>query len=249
MLMGPCAASERGRSARGARGELVRSEKPGVAYRLVAFDVDGTLVGNDEGKVVWELLNRHFCGDDALNRERFAAYRAKTLSYEDWVSLDVRGWIEAGATLGAIEAVITEHLYPIAHAQQTLAALEREGVSIAIISGTIDLTLRLLFPAQQFTAVHTNKIHFDEGGAIVGWEATPYDMEGKACALEALAQRCGVPLSETAFVGDNVNDCHVLRRAGLGVAFEPKADEVRSAADAVISDLRQVLPLLGMGRA
>ena len=67
-------------------------------YRLVAFDVDGTLVKSPSGKVVWELLNYHLCGDDTVNVDRFEAYRRGDISYERWVELDVRDWMGAGAT-------------------------------------------------------------------------------------------------------------------------------------------------------
>jgi phosphoserine phosphatase len=41
-------------------------------------------------------------------------------------------------------------------------------------------------------------------------------------------------LSECAFVGDGWNDIPVLSTAGFSVAFHPKLDEVRQAADVAI---------------
>lgn len=66
-------------------------------FDLVAFDVDGTLVTHPEDKTVWEILNRRFIGDDTINQERFARYRAGKLAYSDWVALDIQGWRDAGA--------------------------------------------------------------------------------------------------------------------------------------------------------
>ena len=71
-------------------------------FDLVAFDVDGTLVEHPEEKTVWEVLNARFLGADDLNRERYAAYKAGRLSYAEWVTLDVGGWRDAGATRGSM---------------------------------------------------------------------------------------------------------------------------------------------------
>ena len=91
----------------------------------------------------------------------------------------------------------------------------------------------------------TNKIWFDDHGHIAGWEATPYDNEGKAEGLERVAAEMGLTLADAAFVGDNINDLQVMARAGMAVAFNPKAPVVASAADHVLrGDLRGLLDIL-----
>lgn len=214
-------------------------------YQLVAFDVDGTLVGNRSQKVVWELFNHHFCDNEAVNETRFAAYRAGEISYEQWVELDVSDWIAVGATRAEMAQVIREHLYLMPGALETVERLGRAGYRLAVISGTLDITLSLLFPEHPFEEVFTNHLRFDAQGKVNGWQATPFDMEGKAHALEQLATRMGIDLDATVFVGDNVNDMHVMRRAGLAIAFQPKKDEVRQVADHEVHDLREVARLLG----
>ena len=69
-----------------------------MAFDLVVFDIDGTLVLHPENKTIWEVLNRRFTGDDGMNKERFAAYKAGRMSYAEWVTMDVSGWRDAGAT-------------------------------------------------------------------------------------------------------------------------------------------------------
>jgi len=41
-----------------------------MAFDLVVFDVDGTLVEHPEDKTIWEVLNLRFTGDDGMNKER-----------------------------------------------------------------------------------------------------------------------------------------------------------------------------------
>jgi phosphoserine phosphatase len=219
--------------------------RPRRRHRLIAFDVDGTLCDSADRKVVWQLLNRRFGGDDGVNAERFAAYLRKEISYGEWVDLDVGEWVSVGATREQISEVIRAHLYPVPGARELLAELRTRGYRLAVISGTLDLTLELLFPDHPFEEVFTNRIWFHADGRIAGWAATPYDMEGKAQALEEIARRMGVPIEETVFVGDHLNDLQVMGRAGLAIAFEPKDPRVREAAHATVErDLRGVLPLL-----
>jgi 3-deoxy-D-manno-octulosonate 8-phosphate phosphatase (KDO 8-P phosphatase) len=48
--------------------------------------------------------------------------------------------------------------------------------------------------------------------------------------LEEIAQKSGIPLSDTAFVGDDLTDVVCMRRVGLGIATANARDEVKRAA-------------------
>ena len=220
---------------------------PAVPLRhpLIAFDVDGTLVGSADGRVVWQYLNDHFAPDETAEAQRFKAYLEGQITYPEWVDLDIGQWLRVGARRQVIAEVITQNLYLLPGAREATTALRARGHTLAVISGTLDLVLELLFPSHPFGEVFTNTIWFDEQGLIDGWKATPYDMEGKAEALAEIARRQGFSLEQTAYVGDNMNDIQVMGAAGVAVAFEPKAPEVAAAADHVIrGDLRELLSLL-----
>lgn len=214
-------------------------------FDLVAFDVDGTLVRHPEGKTVWEVLNRRFTGDDSVNRERYRRVMEGSMSYADWVSLDVQGWHDAGATRAEIVEAMAP-LRPVDGALEALAALRETGARLVVISGTLDLLLETLLPDAPFDEVYTNRIGFDDAGAISGWTATPFDLEGKGVALRSVAMRESVPLSRCAFVGDSANDVSAARVAGFTVAFNPRSDELEREAGAVVrsDDLRSILPHL-----
>jgi len=48
------------------------------------------------------------------------------------------------------------------------------------------------------------------------------DRAGKALALARFAAAAGVPMSQTVAVGDGANDLDMLKKAGLGIAFNAK---------------------------
>jgi HAD superfamily PSPase-like hydrolase len=211
-------------------------------YDLVCFDVDGTLIRHPSDKVIWEILNLRFTGDDRVNRERYRMYLDGKIDYAEWVRLDVGGWIEAGATReGVVEAVREFEIYD--GALETVHALKARGVHLAVISGTIDVVIDTLFPDHPFADVFTNKILFDGEGRVSGWEATPYDLDGKPLALRDVASRHGVALERTAFVGDGENDVPLAAVAGCLVAFNPRSAELERRADCVMKN-RSMIELL-----
>jgi phosphoserine phosphatase len=214
-------------------------------FDLVAFDVDGTLVRHPEGKTVWEVLNRRFTGDDTVNAERYRRVMEGSLSYADWVALDVQGWFDAGATRTQIVEAMAP-LRPIDGALETLNALRETGARLVVISGTLDLLLETLLPDAPFDEVYTNRIGFDDAGAIAGWTPTSFDLDGKAVALRSVAMRESVPLTRCAFVGDSSNDVSAARVAGFTVAFNPRSEALEREAGAVVrsDDLRSILPHL-----
>jgi FMN phosphatase YigB (HAD superfamily) len=73
--------------------------------RLIAFDVDGTLVENDHGLVVWQVLNDRFVGNELLNEKRFRDYLAGALTYPEWVRLDNRAEPHARASRRRSESI------------------------------------------------------------------------------------------------------------------------------------------------
>jgi len=211
-------------------------------YDLICFDVDGTLIKHPSDKVIWEILNIRFIGDDSVNQQRYRMYLEGEISYADWVRLDVGGWIEAGATRGqVVDAVREFQVYE--GALETVRALKQHGIHLAVISGTIDVVIDTLFPDHPFDDVFTNRILFDGDDRVAGWEATPYDLHGKPVALRDLADRHGVPLERTAFVGDGENDVPVVGVAGYVVAFNPRSPELERRADRVMKG-RNMLELL-----
>jgi len=216
------------------------------AFDLVAFDVDGTLVTHSDRKTVWEVLNRRFTGDDTVNEERHRRVREGRMSYEEWVSLDIQGWFDAGADRDALTAAIREELQTVGGVRETVETLRNLGIRVVVLSGTLDLVLSTLLADVRFDEVYANRIGFDDRGAIAGWTATPFDLEGKAVALQAIAARESIALARCAFVGDSRNDLAVARIAGFTVAFNPKCAELAAVADAVVEgpDLRAVLPCL-----
>ena len=211
------------------------STTPRKRIDLICFDVDGTLITHPSGMVIWEVLNLKFGGSRDINKRRYEMYHRGELPYDEWVALDVGGWISAGATRADIVEVASEFSL-VDGARETVEELRRRGYKLAVISGTLDVLLEHLFPGHPFDTVYTNRVFFDEGGKLTRWKATPFDGHGKPLALREIANKYNIPLSRSAFVGDGENDVPLLGLPGLFVAYEPRSPRLEAGADLVIRD-------------
>ncbi len=214
-------------------------------FKLIAFDIDGTLVNGPRNLTVWEILNERFIGTADVNIDRYSRFKSGELSYAEWVELDVTGWRDAGAKRQDLVDAFSA-LTVVDGARETLDTIKQADIRLVAITGTLDLMLHSLIPDAPFDEVYANHIGFDDEGRISHWSSTPFDMRGKAQLLRTLAMREGISLDDCAYVGDSSNDVWIAREAGFTVAFNPKCEELERIADAVVrsTDVREVLPHL-----
>lgn len=214
----------------------------GADVALICFDVDGTLIVHPQNKVVWEVLNSYFGTPEEINADRYRRFKEGTLSYREWIALDVGDWMKVGATRDEIVRAI-QVLSPVLGAVEALHTLKDRGYRLGVISGTIDVVLDHFFPEHPFQEIFTNQLRFDSDERVSGWKATPFDMHGKAEALRGMADREGLTLEQCAFVGDHFNDVEVAKIAGFAIAFNPKSNDLEKVADVSLHspDLRDIL--------
>ncbi|HPQ40077.1 MAG TPA: HAD family phosphatase [bacterium] len=210
---------------------------------LICFDVDGTLI--DDTIFIWQTLHEAI-GTDPIEREHWSdAFWKKEITYAEWAARDVAMWQEKNVTRDGIMACIRA-LRPMTGASETLHCLRKQGHTLGVISGSLDVALAQAFPDWEsvFEYVFLNRLIFDDSQRLLGVSATPYDIDHKADGLKEMARRTGFELSDTVFVGDHFNDVSVARIAGLSIAFNCKSDALAEVSDTVIdgTDLRKILP-------
>jgi len=209
-------------------------------FMLICFDVDGTLL--DDVEFIWYTLHEHFGVDFEKVKRWHRMFIDGKITYEQWFDEDIRWWDEANARKADfMEAVARLSLMP--GALETITELKKRGHKLGIISGSINIVIDHFFPKSPFDHMYINEIYFDHKGRISGRKVTEFDVEGKAEALRIAARKEGLDMKDTVFVGDNYNDVHALKAAGMGIAFNAKSKEVEKAADIVVKekDLRRIL--------
>ena len=211
-------------------------------YKLVCFDVDGTLI--DNVKFSWQIFHDYFQTDKNRRDDVRNKFLNKEISYLEWAKHDINMWKEKNAKKEDFFKAL--HLLKLMNgAMETLQELKKNGLKLAVISGSINIVLEKFIPDYNdlFDDVFLSKICFDEDGFISKIIPTEFDMIKKAEALKHIAKREKISLKECVFVGDHLNDLKIIQEAGLGIAFDPKDDKLRKVADVVIEkkDLREIL--------
>jgi Cof subfamily protein (haloacid dehalogenase superfamily) len=248
--------------------------------RLVAFDVDGTLVGRDLSiaKPVRESIERMTQAGVAGCLVTGRMYRA-TLPFARELGFDAPLICYQGAAIVdpasdevlqhcALNNEIVQELAVMAQADGMHLQLYRNDeyycetrnrfsdlyASLAMSEPVIVPSLRETFAFSPATkavivadaptaAAYAEKLHAALGTRAYVTRSLPEFVEvldpavDKGVAFRFVAARLGVPIEQTAAIGDSWNDAPLLEAAGFGIAMGSAPSELRAVADAVVSDL------------
>jgi phosphoserine phosphatase SerB len=217
--------------------------KQAAEPKLIVFDMDGTLIAE---RFIFQLAHR-FGFEDKL-KEIIARRVPEYKKTRDIASL-LKG-------ISTQEIVDTFDRIPLSPgAETTVAALKKEGHILAIISDSYTIITERLKKRLGFDYTIANELVV-KGGRATGEVEMPLNwpdnkekcLKHAICKLNSmlsLAQKTGIPPVRTVAVGDNLADICMLKQAGLGIAFNPKARAVERSADiSVRGDLAGILPLI-----
>jgi len=209
--------------------------------RLVAFDMDGTLVNVGSS---WAAVHTHF---GERNPDGLRRFLANEIGDEEFIRSDIAIWRRhlPALALSDLEAILDQvPLMP--GAAGLFEGLRARGVRTAIVSGGIDLLARRVARELRIDVALANGFRVTSSGRLTGEGIVRVPIHGKERVLEGLQRQLGVRPEETAGVGNSEIDVGLFRRSRLGVAFLPEDDTVRRHADRVVveRDLGQVLAAL-----
>jgi len=209
-----------------------------MRLKLALFDLDGTLKQVRDPYIY--LHQQLGTWEDA--QAFFPLGLEGKIPYAEWLRRDVALW--AGQPVGRIIALFRANPY-LPGARETLQALKRARVTVALISTGLTLHAELVRVECGLDYAFANEALVADGH-LTG-EAVERVPEGsKGLIADRLMAELGVSSEELLAVGDGRSDIALFERAGVSVAVNPSSDEVRAAADIVLEepDLRPLLSLL-----
>jgi phosphoserine phosphatase len=213
-----------------------------MARFLVVLDVDSTLIENE----VIELLAEEAGSLEQVSEITFRAMNGE-LDFEQ--SLRERVATLAGLSVAAIESV-RSRVTVTRGVPELVAGIHAVDGRIAVVSGGFHEIIDPLATQLGLDHWRANRLAVADG-RLTGEVVPPViDAAAKALALREWAATDGIPLAQTAAVGDGANDLPMMAICGLAIGFDAKAP-VRDLAHVLLDerDLSMVLPLLGLPRS
>ena len=218
-----------------APGLVVRGVVPPLRladYKLVAFDMDSTLISIECVDEIADVVGRK--AEVAAITE--AAMRGEIADYKD--SLRRRVALLAGVPEDALQRVYDERLRLNPGVEAFVAACRAAGLKTLLVSGGFTFFADRVRRRLQLDFARSNTLGV-AGGRLTGtlfdrpWGDIVDGAEKKRVLLE-VAELMGISMAETIAVGDGANDLPMMAAAGLSIAFHPKPAVAEQAKVAIL---------------
>jgi len=209
--------------------------------RLVAFDMDGTLL---TPRSSWAVLHQAF---GTNNDQHLAAYLRHEIDDEQFIRSDVALWQAAMGKipLTRIQAIL-DTIAPVPGAPETVAALHAAGVATVIITGGLKCLAQRLMHEWDMSAAYGNVLLADDDGHLTGEGVVEVRAREKDLVLQRVMAERGLTRAQVAAVGDTIIDLTLFKLAGVGIAVNTDDPQVIAGATHHLHqpDLRGILPWL-----
>jgi phosphoserine phosphatase len=216
-------------------------------FRLIAFDMDSTLVDIETVDAISDLAG---CGAEVAAITE-ATMRGEITDYKQ--SLRRRVALLRGVPLSALQAVYDQRLQLNPGAETLIAACRRAGLRVILLSGGFTFFTDRLRDRLKLDDTRANVLEIEDGHLTGRLLAQPWgdicDGDAKRDKLLDYCRAMGISPTQAIAVGDGANDLPMMRVAGLSVAYHAKP-AVRNEAMLRIDEggLDRLLDLLNDAR-
>lgn len=222
--------------------DFVVQPKGSRRKKLLIADMDSTMI---QQECIDELAAEAGIG------EKVAEITARAMNGElDFrAAMKERVGLIAGLDLGAIERVLANRITYMPGGAALVATMRANGAYCALVSGGFTHFTQKVAAALGFHEHRANELLHD-GQHLTGAVAEPIlGRDAKVGALNDLAQKLGIDVTDAMAVGDGANDLGMLGLAGSGVALHAKPSVAAKCKIRLnFADLTGLLYLQGYAR-
>ena len=217
-------------------GLVIQNVKPPLRlrdYKLIAFDMDSTLINIECVDEIADAAGRK--AEVAAITE--AAMRGEITDYKD--SLRRRVALLTGVKVGHMEEVLNHRMKLNPGSAELVAACKAVGMTTLLVSGGFTFFTDRVRDLLRIDATRSNILEIDEAGRLTGrminqhWGDICDGQEKRRMLIQTCATNNIHPRHAIA-MGDGANDLPMMGVAGLSVAYHAKP-KVREQAMVAIN--------------
>lgn len=226
-------------------------------YKLVAFDLDGTLLQGKDFKYSWKAIWNYLGYDDSIREKLYNKHMANPTeySYEDWCKECGKYFKEKGLKREDIKTIIRANKIKQAPTlESTLKVLRQQNIYTAVISGGVDTFYEFGISTnvqRLIDRVYINKFIYDHEEKLINVTPQPgmeSDFSGKIQILEKMCSELNCNVDQAVFVGEGYNDKEIGGSPCLAIAYpcHRAHPEFRAVANHKVYErsISAILPLI-----
>jgi len=215
--------------------------KIGPPFKLVIFDLDGTLT---QERSVWEYVHKRLGKWYGFAEEYQKQFLAGKIPYEEFCERDARVW--KGMRVQELQEIVQTVPFH-AGADELIPYLKKKDLRLAMISSGLSLLSDWVHRKYGFDfSVSNDLLH--ENGILTGKVKIQVYYDQKAEWVKRILKEFGIKPEEAIAVGDSKGDIDMFQKAGFSVAFNSSCKDLDQIANVCIqsqnlADIISNLPL------
>lgn len=210
-------------------------------FKLVCFDVDGTLVDG----VSWFLLTEGLGCSPQEHLDIFERAKKGEISFSKGERLLTKMYQDSGnASQSYVRNLFSKAKVKPA-AKNLMNYLRKKGYIIYLISGAIDTYVENIAKKLKVDGFYANStLDFDNKGILKKINYRNNQGSVKLEQLEELIQKLNLRMDEVVFVGDSWNDIEVFEKTRHGIAVHCFNEKLKKVAWKKIDSLEEIRKIL-----
>jgi phosphoserine phosphatase len=203
------------------------SKKENQGYKLVVFDLDGTLT---KERSIWEYIHKQLGKWYGFAEEYQKQFLAGKISYEEFCERDAQVW-KGMKVEELLEIVKTVPFHQ--GVDELISYLKQGGLKLSMVSSGLSLLTHWVHEKYGFDYSVSNDLLY-ENGVLTGKVKIQVYFDQKAEWVKKILKQFEVKPEEVIAIGDSKGDMDMFQMVGFSVAFNSSSKDLDQIANVCI---------------